>query len=221
MISKTGLFHDQPIRKVGTTQMLETGRVVYCSRRTAKEGRSLCQSSRERKALMSQMLTFVADALHAPTPLPWPSGRLIRSITPEDAIALGRLYYEAYDPGLACETVEEAIADIRATFQGTYGVLWLAASSVIEHEGKLVAAMLVVHRAPWEDTPDCPFIIELFTARSFRRQGLARALLSRCLLLVGATERPHLALRVHAANKAALQLYASLGFHQWRGALGA
>jgi GNAT superfamily N-acetyltransferase len=166
---------------------------------------------------MSQMLTFVADALSAPRPIPWPSGHIIRSSTPLDAVALGRLYYEAYDPGLACESVEEAIADIRATFQGAYGVLWLAASSVIEHDRELVAAMLVVHRAPWEDTPDCPFVIELFTARSCRRQGLARALLSRCLMLVGATERPHLALRVDATNKAAIQLYESLGFRQWRG----
>jgi len=136
-------------------------------------------------------------------------------------VALGRLYYEAYDPGVACETVQEAIADIRAAFQGAYGVLWLAASAVIEHDREVVAAMLVVHRAPWEDTPDCPFVIELFTARSYRRLGLARALLSRCLLLVGATEKPHLALRVDATNRAALQLYASLGFSEWRGDLGA
>lgn len=160
-------------------------------------------------------MTLIADATLAPKSASLPQLCTMRSIVSEDTEALGRLYYDAYDPGEACATVEEAIADMQATFRGEYGTLWLAASSVIEREKELVAAILVVHRAPWEDTPDCPFIIELFTSRSFRQQGLARALLCHCFLLTSMTERPCLALRVIATNEAATRLYTSLGFHLW------
>jgi hypothetical protein len=50
---------------------------------------------------------------------------------------------------------------------------------VIERDGKLVAALLAVRRARWDDTSDCPFITDLFTDQRFRRQGLARTLLIR------------------------------------------
>lgn len=37
----------------------------------------------------------------------------------------------------------------------------MAASEVVEHQHEVVAAILVVEQAPWEDTPDCPFIVAL------------------------------------------------------------
>jgi ribosomal protein S18 acetylase RimI-like enzyme len=162
------------------------------------------------------MLTLVAEASAVHMPGGLPPGFVACPPTLEDAESLGRLYYAAYDPGVACATAEEAIEDIRAAFQGAYGDLWLAGSWVIARDGALVAALLSVQRAPWDDTPDCPFIIELFTARPCRRQGLARALVSQCLARAGATTRPYVALRVDAANDAALRLYTALGFRQWR-----
>jgi GNAT superfamily N-acetyltransferase len=165
---------------------------------------------------MIDMLTLVADAL----PVRQPAGRLrrgyaVRPPEPADVEALGRLYHSAYEPVIASDTVDEAIDDIRATFDGAYGRLWTAASGVVVHSGVLVAALLVVHRAPWPDTPDCPYVVELFTAHGHRRIGLARALVSACLALVATTDPPRLALRVDEVNVPARRLYSSLGFHPW------
>ena len=91
------------------------------------------------------------------------------------------MYFEAYDPGVACDTLDEAIADIEASFQGDCGEFWYQASPVVEAEGRIVSAVMTVRQAPWDDTPDGPFIIELFTARDYRRRGLARLVIRHCL----------------------------------------
>jgi GNAT superfamily N-acetyltransferase len=166
---------------------------------------------------MIDMLTLVADALpvrRAASRLP--SGYVVRAPDRTDAEALGQLYHDAYESGVASDSVEEAIDDVRATFDGAYGRMWTAASGVVVHSGALVAALLVVHRAPWPDVPDCPFVVELFTARAHRRRGLARALVAGCLALVATTDRPLLALRVDEGNEPARRLYGSLGFSRWR-----
>jgi ribosomal protein S18 acetylase RimI-like enzyme len=139
--------------------------------------------------------------------------------------ALGRLYFEAYEPGEACASLAEAEADIRAAFAGEYGELWPAASLVAisggsvsggsvsggsVSGGSVVAAIQVVRRAPWPDTPDCSFAIELFTDRAYRRRGLGRALVLGAMAVTG-----QLALRVSPDNTAALALYRSLGFTDW------
>ena len=139
-----------------------------------------------------------------PTVAPLTLNVVLRTPTRADTTELGRLYFESYEPGIAAATEVEAIEDIAATFDGAYGPLsanwsWLAVSGE-----QLVGALLVVERAPWPDTPDCPFIIELFTAPINRRQGLARALL--------ATATTQVALRVSDDNVAAQRLYESVGF---------
>ncbi len=72
----------------------------------------------------------------------------------------------------------------------------------------ILGAALVVERGPWADAPDCPFLIELFTLHTHRRQGIAHALLTACL-----TPTTPLALRVQDNNTAAITLYERLGFH--------
>ncbi|MGZ0147002.1 N-acetyltransferase family protein [Kribbella sp. WER1] len=142
-----------------------------------------------------------ADAV--PTPdLP---GVVLRPPTVSDADALGRLYFASYDPGVASATLADALEDIELTFAGEYGVLTL--SQLAWDGGQLVGALLVVERAPWPDTPDCPFVIELFTARSHRRRGIAKLLLSTCSAVT-------VALRVDPDNAPAMELYRSLGFQE-------
>jgi N-alpha-acetyltransferase 10/11 len=164
------------------------------------------------------MLTLVADARRTPArrpgeiPPPYP----IRGCTDGDADALGRLYCEAHAPGAGCGSADEAIDDMRATFAGEYGELWQPASLVAERDGEPVAAVLTVRQAPWPGAPDCPFVVELFTARPYRRRGLGRTLVRRCLAAAGATGRPRLALRVAETNSGALRLYESLRFQRWR-----
>jgi ribosomal protein S18 acetylase RimI-like enzyme len=103
---------------------------------------------------------------------------------------------------------------MEAAFAGEYGELWLEASLVATNDdAALVSAIQVVHRAPWDDTPDCPFVIELFTARAHRRRGLGRALMMRAMDVVAEAGQRTIALRVHPENMPALSLYRRLGFH--------
>lgn len=143
----------------------------------------------------------------AAVPAPHVSGVVLRPPTVEDAAALARLYFEAYDPGVAAATEEEALEDINLTFEGGYGELAPDLSRLAWDDDQLAGALLVVERAPWPDTPDCPFIIELFTARSHRRRGVARLLLASC----SATT---VALRVEDNNTPARSLYRASGFQE-------
>jgi GNAT superfamily N-acetyltransferase len=121
---------------------------------------------------------------------------------------MGRLYFAAYEPGIAGADEREAIDDIRASFAGEYGALRLEWSRLALSAGTVVGVVLIVDRAPWPDTPDCPFIIELFTARNWRRHGVARALLAACISASGG----QVALRVDQENSSARRLYESVGF---------
>lgn len=162
------------------------------------------------------MLTLIAaipTAVEAPRP---PHGYTLRPCRQSDIPDLGHLYFESYDPGVACATLAEAIADIEAAFAGAYGELWQEASQVaVAPDEQPVSAIQIVRRAPWEDTPDCPFITELFTARSHRRRGLARALVQSSMAVLAGAEHANVALRVDEDNTPALILYESLGFHAW------
>ncbi len=160
---------------------------------------------------MGQLLTLVADTRRR-TDAALPAGYAGGPAHSADVEALGRLYFAAYEPGVAGETVAEAIADVRATFDGAYGEFWPVGSSVVRHHGEPVAVILTVRRAPWDAAPDCPFVVELFTDRAHRRRGLARALLVACLDAARVAGEPALALRVDAENAGARALYAALGF---------
>lgn len=129
-----------------------------------------------------------------------------------DASALGALYFAAYDPGIACATLEEAIADIAASFSGAYGELMPEASLVATIGGQMIGAILTVRRAPWPDVPDCPFVIELFISREHRRQGIARSLLVAAMDGSVHSGESRLALRVEENNADAIRLYESMGF---------
>lgn len=162
---------------------------------------------------MPETLTLIAPARDLP-PEPISTVR-VRPMTDADTAELGDLYFEAYDPGIASDTVEEAIADIEASFAGEYGPLLAEASLVAEDSDEIIGAVMTVERAPWPDTPECPFIIELFTARHWRRRSVARSLVIDAMSAVSAYGASHVALRVAANNEGALALYSSLGFAEW------
>lgn len=147
-----------------------------------------------------------------------PHGYAVRPCTPEDASALARLYFAAYPPGVACATLDEARADIAATFSGEYGELWLAASPLVFCDDALVAAVLTVRRASWEDAPACPYLIEAFTAPDQRRRGLARAAVVTAVAELFAAGERQVALTVAAENGPALALYRAVGFADAEGA---
>lgn len=165
---------------------------------------------------MGRMLTLTADISVRSLATRVPEGYVLRPCRAPDVADLGRLYFESYEPGIACSGLSEAVADMEATFAGEYGELWREASlAAVDQRQQLVAAIQVVRWAPWTDTPDGPFVIELFTARPHRRRGLARALLERAMRVVAAANATHLALRVDEDNVPALALYRGLGFRAW------
>ena len=161
------------------------------------------------------LIAHVATVAGITTSLP-SNAFMVRPSTIEDLHQLGSLYFRAYPPGDASSSEAEAIADVAASFAGEYGPYLHKASPVIVHGDELVAAVMTVHRAPWDDTPDCAFIIELFTAPEHRRAGLATTLLAAAASAVAADDE-FIALRVEASNTSAIRLYERLGFEEWLG----
>jgi N-alpha-acetyltransferase 10/11 len=159
-------------------------------------------------------LTLIAEGRAAQTP-GLAAGFAVRSPAGGDAWRLGRLYFDAGVPYANLAHVEAAVEEVQAFFRGEFGEFWPAASRVIEHDGRLVAALLAVHRAPWDGTPDGPFITDLFTDPGYRRRGLGRALIARCLDAVHQSARGCAALRVESENTPAVRLYRSFGFRPY------
>ena len=159
-------------------------------------------------------LTLIAEG-RAAEPPGLAAGFTVRSPAEGDAGRLGRLYFDAGVTYANLAHAEAGIEEIRAFFRGEFGDFWPAASGVVEYDGRLVAALLAVHRAPWDDTPDGPFITDLFTDPGFRRRGLARVLVARCLDAVHRSARRSAALRVESENAAAVHLYQGFGFRPY------
>lgn len=139
-----------------------------------------------------------------------PTGYVVRVPVASDVEALGRLYFEATDARV--DSVADAVADMRRGVDGDYGEYWPNASPLVEHDHEVVAAIQTVRRAPWADTPPCPWINEVFTAPDHRRRGLARALLTKCMIVVAGAGQKQIALRVNEDNTAARTLYEQLRF---------
>jgi N-alpha-acetyltransferase 10/11 len=171
---------------------------------------------------VSDLLTLINDAIGAVEPGQPPAGYAVREFRSRDIDEVGSLYFASYDSGLASETLGEAMADIRDTFDGAYGELWDEASLVATHDGDIVAVLLTVRRTPWDDAPRCPFVVEIFTERGHRRRGLAMHLMERCLAEIAEDEEARaLALRVRESNGSALELCRVLGFRRWGPAIEA
>jgi len=161
---------------------------------------------------MTDMVTLIART----TPLERELKTTSRTVEETDLLRLGELYFTAYDPGVAGESLQAALEDIKASMAGKYGNFLPNASHVaLDEDGKIVAAILVVERAIGSDTPEAPFIIELITDRLHRRQGLAEDLVLATMDTLFNDGQKDVALRVEASNSAALALYLSLDFRRW------
>lgn len=159
---------------------------------------------------MAEQLTLVHDLSGLPDLVVPAAG--VRRMTEDDLEAVADLYFAAYEPGVACDSLDEALEDVRASFAGEYGEYWWAGSFVHEGSSGVIAAVMTVRRAPWPDTPDGPFIIELFTDKDQRRRHLARDLVELVLIEAAATGESAVGLRVLADNLPAIALYRALGF---------
>ncbi|MBI1297787.1 GNAT family N-acetyltransferase [bacterium] len=131
------------------------------------------------------------------------------------------LWPHLYRTGYAAQfTVSpaEAKKEWQATLAGDFGPLWFEASPQYFIDGNLVGSLMTVTHAPWDDTPRCPFVIELVVAPAYRRQGIGARLLASAAEICRQNGETHLALRVMNSNSAAKSLYKKLGFVPWQNA---
>jgi len=132
----------------------------------------------------------------------------VRAPTAADATAIAELMLAAYrgtidDEG---ETPQETLDVVRRLFAGEFGAVLWNISEVTERAGRLVAATMCT---VWQGRP---FVAFMVTAPECKRQGLARAGLTRAINRLAAAGDPLLRLVVTAGNTPAEMLYASLGF---------
>lgn len=142
-----------------------------------------------------------------------PAGVTVRPIAQADVPALAALYLRAHEP--RAHSPAAAVAEMRSAFDGTWGVLWPAASPSAWTGSQPVAVVQTVRRPARElmpGAPDCPWIIEVFTDPRHRRAGLARGLLAAACGVMQAHGEERAGLTVDTANTAAVALYRSLGF---------
>jgi len=147
---------------------------------------------------------------------PVPAGFVLRPQVRADIEALGHLYWNAYPRGVAVVSLEDAIEEMEAVFDGEYGTVLEEASLVaVQADGTLAGCIQVVTDAPWEGMPEGPFIIELFVHRDHRGLGLGRALLdaaSQACVALGHTRVSLKSLPMESPE--AYGLYRELGFRE-------
>lgn len=133
----------------------------------------------------------------------------------QDADGLSKLYFTAYEDGQVGSQAE-ALELMHEFFAGKYGSVLSEASPVVTDEhGRVIAAALVLERRDDKGVPETPFIFELFTASSRRREGFAEQLLRQSISTLHELGYPEVALRIDEDNAAALALYLTLDFNRW------
>ncbi|OAX51768.1 GNAT family N-acetyltransferase [Rothia kristinae] len=160
---------------------------------------------------MSGKITLIGDT--------WTSTRPVtvstRPVARQDADGLARLYFTAYDDG-SVTSQAHALEILHHMFDGEYGaVLPKASPVVVDDAGRIIAAALVLESRVGDDLPDSPYIFELFTESSRRREGFAEQLLRVAITELKEEGFEHVALRISEDNAAALALYLTLDFRRW------
>jgi ribosomal protein S18 acetylase RimI-like enzyme len=137
-------------------------------------------------------------------PETWP----LATIDASDVAALGPLMLAAYRDTVDFEgeDEEDAAAEVERTLAGEYGPMIADCSFVASHEGRVVAASVVVL------AQDRPLLAYLMVLPEMSRKGIGTLLLhasGNALLRAGSTE---LDLYVTEENDPAVTLYRKVGF---------
>ncbi|MPM81065.1 hypothetical protein SDC9_128117 [bioreactor metagenome] len=138
-----------------------------------------------------------------------PPSVLIRSINAPSAAAIGEALLDSYRDEIDYEgeTLQQAIEEIQAVRGGCYGPIIQELSGCVLISEQVAAALFVTA------SPSGCFIPYIFTRKTYRRQGLAKSLLSHCLIQAAASGYPQISLYVTVGHDSAHKLYYSLGFH--------
>lgn len=113
------------------------------------------------------------------------------------------------------ETYEKSRTEMNEGLNGIHGKFWNDASPQLLYENELVGFIFSVYKAPWDVTPDCPYITDLIVYPKHRKMNIATWLIqeaSRVFLQSGAK---YISFMVKENNYTALNLYHKLGFKEW------
>jgi len=72
-----------------------------------------------------------------------------------------------------------------------------------------------VHKNSWDKKIDCPYIIELFVHRDYRKKGIAKGLIFRSCGAIKKSGQDKVALTVVENNTIVRNLYCNLGFKEY------
>jgi len=138
----------------------------------------------------------------------WPC-RVVRETDTQD---LAILMYAAFrgtvdDEG---ELFADAVREIEKTFAGDYGQLLLDCSFAIQ-QGEFIASSCLI---TWFDGHDAPLVVFTMTRPEHKGQGMARFLLRQSINALLDLGHSQLTLIVTDGNRAAQNLYVSLGFQE-------
>lgn len=139
-------------------------------------------------------------------------------LQPQQREQVANLYHASYPAHIGAATIEEALAEMDATYAGEYGDLISAASVVALCDEQAVGSIQVVHRSLWDPELDCPFIIELFVRPEVREQGIGRTLLATAAAACQRLGETQIALRTSddgGTSPAAYHLYRTAGMQPW------
>ena len=142
-----------------------------------------------------------------------PTGLAIRSIADTDLTVLAETYLRAFGPA-AVASLNDAVEEMKAAADGAWGEMWPEASPAAWRDGELAGVVQTVRRPSWEDAPDCPWLIDVFTDPRHRRTGIASVLIGAACRVMGTAGEERVGLTVDDGNLAAVALYKSLGFSQ-------
>ena len=164
---------------------------------------------------MSERIMLQAKLIDIPLCSNYESEFEIRECNLHDIDSIGKLYFHSYDAGQACESEEGSILDIKNSFEGEYGLFWPQVSMVALDNNKIIGSIMVVHKNSWDKKIDCPYIIELFVHRDYRKKGVAKSLILSSCEAIKKSGQHEVALTVVENNTIARNLYCSIGFKEY------
>ncbi|MFW0121820.1 GNAT family N-acetyltransferase [Rothia sp. CCM 9419] len=163
---------------------------------------------------MEKYITLITNTT---TPLRKSPQRLnLRPTTPEDTEAIARLLFSSYDESTFV-TQEDAQRQVKEILAGTYGEFYPEASPLlIDDNGRAVAVLLSLkNRLDHNGPEETPTLLELITAPSRRREGIAEELITYALDIMQNHHYDEASTHISERNAAALALYLTLGWQRW------
>lgn len=134
-----------------------------------------------------------------------------RNISKSDINSLGVLMLESYRDTIDYEgeTLEDAISEIRETFNGKYGPLLERCSFILEEDGQALSACIIT----FFEEMKLPLIAFSMTHPDFKNKGMATFLLKKSINSLITQGYEQLYLVVTEGNISAQHLYEKVGFH--------